>query len=156
MPPGLRGHRGGIASLGQFVLANWTTLEADFTHLYNEDLAEAVWGQERPRSFRWLEVHVLNLPNESETARAFGAYKPGDWTNADELAMGLFNEAQLTNYILLVANSAKGTSIPKPTMIRRPGGVPEQNRPKVATAEELATALRMGPGIVDYTPKATE
>lgn len=82
-----------------------------------------------------------------------GAPKPGDWTNVDELLVGVVNELRIARYLFSVANAKKGTRVPEPKMVRRPGSGRDEDRKRPFTAEELARALGKGPGVVRYTPK---
>jgi len=96
---------------------------------------------------------VKGLPPESTTARLLGAPKPGDWTNTEELLAATVNELRASRYLFVRAHVKKGTSVPEPTMIRRPGAVRGEDRKRPATAEELARALGKGPGVIRYTPR---
>lgn len=111
-----------------------------------------MWG-ETPRSFRWLRVHIRNLPHESQTSRLLNEWKPNEWGNVEELLAATVNELRAANHLFLKANVKKGTHIPEPQMVRRPDPAAEEDRRRPASPEELAAALKIGPGRVRYSPK---
>lgn len=105
-------------------------------------------------TLRRFEALLRGLPLESLVARELGAHKPGDWSNTDELLAAAIYEHRLANFYFVKANAKRGTHVPEPKPIRRPDGAARQNRPRPASAEELAAKLGMSGGVVTYTPKA--
>lgn len=104
-------------------------------------------------SFHRLAVLVSRLPVESETARSLGAPRPGEWTATDHLLALVADQLAIGNHFFLLAHVKKGTSVPKPKMVPRPGDVTTETKRRPATAEELAAALGRTKGLVRYHPK---
>ena len=109
-------------------------------------------------SARRLGVLVRTLPLESQTARGLGAFKPGDWTNTEELLARTVDELAAANYYFLKAHARRGTVVREPKPIPRPASAMRQTPPKpAASADQLAAFVgrkRKGLGpIIDYTPK---
>jgi hypothetical protein len=95
---------------------------------------------------------MLELPLESRTARELGAEAPGDWTVADELLALAVESIEIANYLFLKVNTKKGTDLPKPMRIPRPGAETGQAKEQSSTAE--LGRFFGGPGvIVNYTPQ---
>lgn len=72
-------------------------------------------------SARRLRHLIAGIPHESALGVALDVYHPG-WSNAEELLALLAELQHDHSRLFIVANSKKGTPVPKPLHINRPRG----------------------------------
>lgn len=148
----LRGTRGGSTGLGELILEHFDALEADLYRFYRLELPEILWGTPRI-SLRRLRSLIGGLPHESAFGLALGAYTPG-WGNAEELLALIAELTHDSNRLFVVANSRKGTAIPKRLELERPPRKGQKKTYRNATSEEIAAMF--GLGAIRYTGPPVE
>lgn len=112
---------------------------------YGIVLGDALWGPE-PLGVRRLTALVAGLPPAGSLGRDLDPFLAAGWDSATELTAMVAELVDHSNRMYLMANSKKGTRLPPPLFIPRPGQ--PRRRRKPTKAELKASLGRLGVPIV--------